>query len=117
MATRLQREAKRLAPCLFALVLGLALSLDVPVRAANAESERARLAAMLRQLDVLDRLAQDSADATAPDGARYHFDYARLHADIDRIRKGITQYLSPPRAQPRDPQTLNGEYVVEGASP
>jgi len=114
---RLQREAKRLAPCLFALVLGLALSIDIPVRAANAESERIRLAAIIRQLDVLDRPAQDGAEGSARGGTRYHFNYARLHADIDRIRKGITQYLSPPRAQPRNPQMLSGDYVVEGASP
>lgn len=113
---RLQREAKRLGPCLFALVLGVALSLDVPVSAADAELERARLAAILRQLDVLDRLAQDSAEATATHGTRYHFDYPRLHADIERIRSGITQYLTPSRAQPRDPEALNGDYVAEGAS-
>lgn len=117
MATRLRREAKRLAPCLFALVLGFALSLDVPVRAANAEAERTRLAAILRQLDVLDLLAQASADEAVVHDARYHFDYARLHADIDRIRSGVTQYLTPSRAQPRDRQTLNGEYVIEGVTP
>ena len=43
--------------------------------------------------------------------ARYHFDYARLRADMKRVRAGLQDYLAPQRAQPRDPVPLAGDYV------
>lgn len=81
--------------------------------AADSMTEEARLASLLRQLDTIERLAQQSAEQPSTQGNRYHFDYARLHTDITRIRTGIQDYLSPTRAQPRDPQALNGQYRRE----
>lgn len=78
--------------------------------AADNASERAQLAALDRQLGMLAHLAEQSARLPHDGGARYHFDYARLQADIARIRGGVEDYLSPPRAQPRDPDALLGDY-------
>lgn len=97
------------------IVAALAMSLTVSMSvSADADLERAHLALLLRQLDVLDRLAQDRADS-APSG-RYHFDFARLRHDIARMRTGIEEYLSPRRAQPRDPSELGADYRREDAA-
>lgn len=50
-------------------------------------------------------------------GQRYFFDYPRLAADIERIRHGLENYLTPSRAQPRDPVELSGSYSAEGRKP
>lgn len=114
------RAAHGVAP-----ILLTTLCLITPVGAppAKAESptptERQALAAALRQLDALTRLVEESS-ATTPvvAGARYHFDYPRLTADIARVRTGIEDYLAPSRAQPRDPDALTGQYTLEtGAEP
>lgn len=97
------------------LLLACLLVSPTPALAADAASEHAQLAAVVRQLDMLDRLAEHSATLPRPDGSRYHFDYARLREDIERVRGGIRDYLSPPRAQPRDPVALVGGYRRESA--
>lgn len=86
--------------------------------AADNASERAQLTAIDRQLGILDHLAEQSSRLPHDGNARYHFDYARLHADIARIRGGVEDYLNPPRAQPRDPDALLGDYrsPADGAS-
>ena len=38
---------------------------------------------------------------------------AKLREDIERVRSGIRDYLTPQRAQPRDPATLIGDYRQE----
>lgn len=78
--------------------------------AADQDIEHAQLAALVRQLDTLDRLAEHGASRPPQPGARYHFDYARLREDIARIREGLRDYLTPQRAQPRDPVPLIGHY-------
>jgi RAQPRD family integrative conjugative element protein len=78
--------------------------------AADEAPERARLAALVRQLDLVDRLAAGAAQAASEGPARYRFDYARLREDVSRVRAGVKDYLSPPRAQPRDPAPLAGHY-------
>ncbi|CAB5670966.1 integrative conjugative element protein, RAQPRD family [Delftia tsuruhatensis] len=94
-------------------VLLTALSTAVPP-AARAE-QRQDLANAARQLQALERALTESAAASpiAP-GARYHFDYPRLLADLGRVRAGIHHYLTPVRAQPRDAEALMGAYQVEG---
>ena len=98
--------------CRYALSLALfSQVVDLqPSFATDTASEEARLAILVRQLDMLDRLAEQSERLPHESAARYHFDYVRLHADVQRIRAGVRDYLSPPRAQPRDPDTLLGEY-------
>lgn len=114
MATAVSRHAS-------VLVLSCLLASVQPAAAADNASEHAQLAVLVRQLDMLDRLADQSARLPSDDDTRYHFDYARLHADIARMRSGIQDYLSPPRAQPRDPAALLGNYRTPngatGASP
>lgn len=96
------------------LVAGLGA---IPLAGADdAATERVDLAIILRELNGVDRLAQE-AQAVAPEGGRYHFDYGRLNSDIARIRAGINDYLSPPRAQPRDPTPLTGDYRRDSGSP
>lgn len=80
------------------------------VAAADDGYEREHLAAVARQLDLLDRLAKQSASTAPESRSRYHFDYRRLDADLQRVRAGITDYLTPQRAQPRDPSVLLGDY-------
>jgi RAQPRD family integrative conjugative element protein len=98
-------------------VLGLALAFLLlgaqHTLAADTDSEHTRLAALVRQLDMLDRLAEQGASLPPRDRSRYHFDYARLREDIERVREGLRDYLTPQRAQPRDPVTLLGDYRRE----
>jgi RAQPRD family integrative conjugative element protein len=76
-------------------------------------SEHARLAVLVRQLDMLERIATESQVLSQNQTSRYHFDYSRLHADMQRVRCGIRDYLRPQRAQPRDPVEITGQYVIE----
>lgn len=78
---------------------------------ADDTPEREQLAALTRQLDLIDRLAEHAAHTAPQERARYHFDYARLRADLKRVRAGLQDYLAPQRAQPRDPVPLAGDYV------
>ncbi|AKU14355.1 MAG: RAQPRD family integrative conjugative element protein [Lysobacter sp.] len=105
----------RRAPAL-ALTLALALGSATPAAAGDTAPERAQLAALVRQLDMLERTAQYGASLARDERARYHFDYARLHQDVERIRAGINDYLTPQRAQPRDPVPLVGDYRRETAN-
>ena len=110
MSKRLPPPADRHhAPGLtLALLLGLCVSGHAS--ADDATPEHARLAAALRQLDSIERLVAQQAAQQQDERARYHFDYARLTADLERVRAGIHDYLTPTRAQPRDPALLLGDY-------
>jgi RAQPRD family integrative conjugative element protein len=81
-----------------------------PVLAGDGATEHAQLAAVIRQLDMIDLLAEHGASLPRQDDSRYHFDYERLHKDIERVRQGIHDYLVPQRAQPREPVELLGHY-------
>lgn len=89
----------------------------VPAYAAGTASESAHLAAIERQLDTVDRLATQSEQLPDSDSTHEHFDYARLHADIARVRAGFQDYLSPRRPLPRDPSALVGHYRVRTDAP
>lgn len=89
------------------------LMLAQPAVADDDSQEREQLAALIRQIELAGRLAQQSATAAPRTRTRYHFDYRRLDADLNRIRAGISDYLAPPRAQPRDPSALTGDYRRE----
>ncbi|MCO1978677.1 RAQPRD family integrative conjugative element protein [Pseudomonas putida] len=85
---------------------------------AESPMQRQELVAALRQLDALERTVADSATHTPiTPGERYHFDYPRLLADLERVRAGILAYLTPSRAQPRDLSELVGDYRTERAAP
>lgn len=103
-----------------ALALAIATGLSsnaVRAYATDTASESAQLAAIERQLDIIDRLATQSEQLPDSDGTHEHFDYTRLHADIARVREGIQDYLSPRRPLPRDPSTLVGRYRVRTDAP
>ncbi|WP_287497699.1 RAQPRD family integrative conjugative element protein [Pandoraea sp. CB10b_02] len=93
------------------LAMLLVVSLSAPQPAsADDTPEREQLAVIARQLDLIDRLAEHAAHTAPQQRARYHFDHARLREDLQRVRTGIQDYLTPPRAQPRDPVELSGDY-------
>lgn len=105
------------------LRLALVLSLAVlrPAHAADDALEHEQLAALVSQVELADRLAEHLADQAASTASlertRYHFDYARLRTDLQRLRAGLQDYLVPLRAQPRDPAPLAGDYVRCDARP
>ena len=95
-----------------AVLLAVSFSALQPAAAADSlPSEREQLAALTRQLDLIDRLAEHAANTAPQERTRYHFDYARLRTDLKRVRAGLQDYLVPQRAQPRDPVPLAGDYV------
>ena len=59
----------------------------------------------------------EQAVAAPQERARYHFDYVRLRADLQRVRTGLQDYLVPQRAQPRDPVPMSGDYVRRDERP
>jgi RAQPRD family integrative conjugative element protein len=97
--------------CAVALLAASGLS---PALAADTP-EHEQLAALIRQLELIDRLAGQAA-RVAPQG-RDHFDYVRLREDVERVRGGIRDYLVPLRAQPRDPTPLAGDYRTHPPGP
>lgn len=73
-----------------------------------------QLSLVIRQLDNLDTLAQQASRYEVPESnIRFRFDYSRLIQDIQRIRQGVEGYLSPSRAQPRNPGELVGDYRLD----
>jgi RAQPRD family integrative conjugative element protein len=97
------------------LVAGLAVCWSA--HPSDNAQENAQLALLVRQLNQLEHTALNAQKLSAANAQRYHFDYARLSADLARIRGGIEDYLIPPRAQPRDAQELSGQYRASGSTP
>ncbi|HFH4341112.1 RAQPRD family integrative conjugative element protein [Pseudomonas aeruginosa] len=81
---------------------------------AASASEHANLEVMIRQLNALEDTARRSAQGADEPGQRFYFDYSRLAADLQRIRQGLQDYMTPSRAQPRDPSDLSGNYTLRG---
>lgn len=80
----------------------------------GASGQEQQLILLSRQLDTLDTLVRRATRFEAPESnARYRFDYPRLTQDIQRIRQGVKDYLSPSRAQSRDPSELVGDYRLD----
>jgi RAQPRD family integrative conjugative element protein len=105
-------QTNRRASAWPSLVVLLTVSLSALQPAiADDTPEREQLAALARQLDLIDRLAEHAATTAPQARARYHFDYARLRADLKRVRTGVQDFLVPQRAQPRDPVPMAGDYL------
>ena len=97
-----------------AVFCAMVLLLSAPlVKSSDTTQELAGLAGLIRQLDLIERLAEDSARLPRDDTSRYHFDYNRFRDDVQRMRQGIRDHLSPQRAQPRDPLPLSADYRCE----
>ncbi|TNF83786.1 hypothetical protein FGE05_06150 [Pseudomonas sp. ICMP22404] len=75
--------------------------------------EHTRLAILLRELNAIERLAAAGDFDKESASSRYHFNYARLRADISHVSTGIQDYLSPRRAIPREVAVLHGHYTDE----
>lgn len=99
------------------LIAACGCGLPIAHAVATSASEHSNLAIMIRQLNALEDTARRSAQVADEPGQRYFFDYPRLAADIERIRHGLENYLTPSRAQPRDPVELSGSYSAEGRKP
>jgi len=81
---------------------------------AMSDQQQVQLSLILRQLDIIERLATRAETANPSKSIeRYRFDYPRLIQDIQRMRQGVQSYLSPSRAQPRDPTELVGDYRLD----
>ncbi|HHQ2813446.1 TPA: RAQPRD family integrative conjugative element protein [Pseudomonas aeruginosa] len=81
---------------------------------AQENRERSDLGLVQRQFNAIEQLvdrAESGSDGAT--GARYRFDYQRFTADLERVREGIRNYLSPSRAQPADLVELAGQYRTE----
>ncbi|WP_124409843.1 RAQPRD family integrative conjugative element protein [Pseudomonas sp. R4-34-07] len=79
--------------------------------------EQGQLSLVQQQLNIIERLATNTeAASTAEPDDRYRFDYPRPSQDIQRIRQGVQGYLSPSRAQPRDPREMVGDYRLDTPS-
>lgn len=94
----------------------LLLSLTIVQGSSYAASahEQEQLSLVQQQLDTIERLATRAKTASATESVeRYRFDYPRLTQDLQHIRQGIRGYLSPARAQPRDPAELVGDYRLD----
>ena len=93
-----------------AVLLAVLLSAGPPAACGGEANERREGAALVPAIDPVGRLAEHAAHTASQQRARYHFDHARLREDLQRVRTGIQDYLTPPRAQPRDPVELSGGY-------
>ena len=81
---------------------------------ASSAQEQTQFSLILQQLDTIERLTtRAEVDNAAEPSERYRFDYPHLTQDIQSIRHGIQGYLSPSRAQPRDPAELVGDYRLD----
>lgn len=99
----------RIFPAGLIVVLGTCTQVETG-HAASA-SERTNVEVMIRQLNALEDTAHRSAQVANEPGQRFFLDYERLAGDIGRIRHGLENYLSPSRAQPRDPVEIAGSYI------
>ncbi|QXI26257.1 RAQPRD family integrative conjugative element protein [Pseudomonas vanderleydeniana] len=94
------------------IALSASFSADL-VQAQPTAQERAHLEGLLRQLEVVMRQVQTSAALPTDEQARYTFDYSRLSAELELVRQGIVDHLTPSRVQPRDLPELTGHYTQE----
>lgn len=98
----------------YSLAALICCGLTAPDAIASNASEQANLEVMIRQLNALEDTVRRSARIADEPGQRYFFDYQRLTSDIQRVRQGLQDYLTPSRAQPRDPVELSGDYTLTG---
>ncbi|QKZ04181.1 RAQPRD family integrative conjugative element protein [Pseudomonas eucalypticola] len=88
----------------------LAVLLPLPTLAQEGVEAR-DLGLIVNQLDAIAGLADRSKlTASAAGESRYRFDYGQLAQDLQRIRQGVNDYLTPSRAQPNELTQLSGSY-------
>ena len=86
--------------------------------AAQDTRERSDLGLMQRQITVIEQLAHRArTNQVDVETSRYYFDYPRFVTDLERMRRGISKYLSPSRAQPTDLAELSSDYRASAPHP
>ena len=92
------------------LLLGL-LGTALPVQfvVADADGERAVLARIIHELQVIEPLITEATSQANLD-ARIRFQYDWLRQDLSRIRLGIQEHIDTPRTEPRRFPPLRGDY-------
>jgi RAQPRD family integrative conjugative element protein len=95
--------------CQNTILAALLLVSALPASADEIETERARLAGIVKELSLTERLTY-SAEATAPSETRIHFDYSALRRDLNAVRTGIEEYLQSPSSEPRKVEPIRGDY-------
>ncbi|MDH2436660.1 RAQPRD family integrative conjugative element protein [Pokkaliibacter sp. MBI-7] len=94
--------------------LGMGMALTSLSVSAASSAEQEELSLVLKQLDSIKMILDRSEVAQrSRAGDRYAFNYDQAKADLARMSRGISQYLSPSRAQPRDASQLSGAYQVD----
>lgn len=80
-------------------------------------SEKDELALVMKQLDQLQASLERAKVVAVQEHTshRFYFDYPQATDDIAKIKRGISTYLEPSRAQPVLPQDISGQYQREGA--
>lgn len=92
-------------------IIAVLLTFDAGAQALHEHSD---LELLQHQVSVIQQLTERAARAQDHiDEGTYRFDYLKLDADLERIRLGIHNYLSPSRAQPADVVELDGDYRAE----
>ena len=76
---------------------------------ADAEGEREQLARVIHELQAIETLLRD-AELQADPNARVRFRYDWLRQDLERMRSGVQEHISAPRAEPRSFPPLRGDY-------
>lgn len=100
-----RRKHAKTAALLFALFA------ETAAIANEIVDEHTRLATVLRELSAIERLTYTEDFIRDSGASRRHFSYVDLRADIHRVSMGIKNYLSPPRAAPRDVVDLHSSYL------
>ncbi len=90
------------------LLVLLAAAMD-GTAAADADGERAALVRLVREIDLLEPLAQE-AERQADPSDRSHFAYDWFRQDLERIKGGIREHLERPRTEPNAARPLDGGY-------
>ncbi len=91
------------------ILVALAASLPVQFARADADGERAVLARIAHELQVIGPMINEATSQANPD-ARIKFNYNWLQQDLDRIRLGIQAHIDAPRSAPRTFPPLRGDY-------
>ena len=95
----------------FSFVLAGTLAAVIPVHLAraDAEGERESLARVIHELQAIQPLLRAAESQADPD-ARVRFRYDWLRQDLERVRLGVQEHISAPRAEPRSFPPLRGDY-------
>ncbi|MDY3123646.1 RAQPRD family integrative conjugative element protein [Actinobacillus porcinus] len=74
---------------------------------AYASTEKEQLAQAIKQLEAAElSLKRAEQLAKTSPKTREFFNYEAIRHDMNIVKRGITQYINPARAMPRDPKAL-----------